>query len=1103
MPRMPGIKKVMVLGSGSIKIGEAGEFDYSGSQALKALKEEGIETVLINPNIATIQTDPRIADRVYLVPIETDYVERILESERPDGILLGFGGQTALNCGYESAKHGLFEKYNVKVLGISIESIEVADDRERFRETMIQEHITVPRSSIATSVDEAVKVAERIGYPVMIRVAYTLGGKGSGVANSEMELREIASRGLAQSMAQKILVEEYLGHWKEIEYEICRDYADNCIAVCNMENFDPMGVHTGDSIVVAPSQTLNDNEYQLLRDVAFRVVRVLKIVGECNVQFALSPTSDEYRVIEVNSRLSRSSALASKATGYPLAFIAAKLAIGYTLLELTNKVTQITTACFEPAMDYIVVKIPRWDLQKFPKANRHIGTQMKSVGEVMGIGTCFEEAIQKAVRMLEIGKIGLVCNYEEDEHESTEKLEDALANPTDERLFKIVKALKLGFSVQKINKLTGIDQFFLHKISGIIEKERELRLKNHLDSETRGTEHRYLREAKELGFSDLQIARCLGTSEGVVRQLRKSLGITPIVRQIDTLAAEWEAQTNYLYLTYGGTEDDISFDFADKKVLVLGSGTYRIGASVEFDNSCVNAVWSLKKLGVGQVVVINCNPETVSTDYDIADKLYFEELSFERVSDICEKEKPYGVIVSVGGQTPNNLALPLSKSEIPILGTAAEDIDRSEDRSKFSSLLISLDIPQPKWMKLVKIEDAKKFAREMGFPVLVRPSYVLSGAAMRVAIDEEQLNSFLRLATQVSEDHPVVISKFIENAKECEVDAVCDREDVLIGAIIEHIESAGVHSGDATMTIPATSLEDNIICTLEEYTTKIAKALRICGPFNVQYLVKDGQVSVIECNLRASRSLPFVSKTTGINLIFLATAFMLGRKLSSYNLPKKLTLPSHFAVKVPQFSFMRLDGADTILSVEMMSTGEVACIGDDLHNTLLMSLHSAETYIPTNGGKLFVSVGGKRLKEEVIPIVRAFEEAGYEVYATEHTAEALRALGLEVEVLYKIGEPFRKPNLLDYITNRKLDIIINVPSASTMDKYASMMDDEYIMRRKAVEFNIPVFTNLQLARVLAQAVSAESLRNGNNKRRVKSHLIPLNEYMENVPYKLW
>jgi carbamoyl-phosphate synthase large subunit len=1096
------IRKVMVLGSGSIKIGEAGEFDYSGSQALKALREEGIETILINPNIATIQTDPRIADKVYLVPIEVDYVEKIIERERPDGILLGFGGQTALNCGYESAKRGLFEKHNVRVLGISVDSIEIADDRERFREAMLREHIKVPRSSIAMSVDEAISVARRIGYPVMIRVAYTLGGKGSGVAKNETELREIASRGLAQSMAQKILVEEYLGHWKEIEYEICRDYADNCIAVCNMENVDPMGVHTGDSIVVAPSQTLNDHEYQLLRDVSFKVVRTLKIVGECNVQFALNPTSEEYRVIEVNSRLSRSSALASKATGYPLAFIAAKLAVGYTLPELMNKVTRVTTACFEPAMDYVVVKIPRWDLKKFPNANRHIGTQMKSVGEVMAIGTSFEEAIQKAVRMLEIGKLGLVCNQGEDNHANHAMVEDALVNPTDERLFMIVKALKLGFTTETVYKLTGIDEFFLHKIAGIIEMEKTLSSLNLANEPTSEDCAYILRQAKELGFSDLQIARCLDTKESRIREMRKNFGILPAVRQIDTLAAEWEAQTNYLYLTYGGNEDDISFSSPGKKIIVLGSGTYRIGSSVEFDNSCVNTVWALKELKVDQVVVINCNPETVSTDYDTADKLYFDELSLERVRDICEKENPTGIIVSVGGQTPNNIALSLSKSGIPILGTTAENIDRSEDRSKFSALLTSLGIPQPRWMKLISLEDTKKFAKDIGFPVLVRPSYVLSGASMRVALDEEQLENVLDLATQISKDHPVVISKFIENAKECEVDAVCDGNDVLIGAVIEHIESAGVHSGDATMTIPPTSLNNHVMDTIQEYTARIAKALRICGPFNVQYLVKDGEVSVIECNLRASRSLPFVSKATSINLIRLATSFMLGKKLTDFNAPRRFTPPPHYAVKVPQFSFMRLEGADPILNVEMMSTGEVACIGEDLNKTLLMSLHSAEIFIPTNGGRLFVSVGGKKLKDEMLPIVRAFEEAGYEIFATEHTAEALNEIGVEVKVLYKVSEPYRKPNIMEYITTHKLDVIINIASASTIDKYASMMDDEYIMRRKAVEFNIPVFTNLQLVRVLAHAVRTEAKRNSNGENdRINPK--PLDKYMEEMPWKLW
>jgi len=867
MPKYEWVRKVIVLGSGPIKIGEAAEFDYSGSQCLKALREEGIETVLVNPNIATIQTDPRLAGKVYLLPVTAEYVEEVIKKERPDGILLGFGGQTALNCGVQLAKRGILEKYDVKVLGTPIKAIEETEDRELFRRAMTRAGIPVPRSMSATSVEEALKISDELGFPVILRVAYTLGGKGSGVAHNRRELKEIVSRALAQSMITQVLVEEYIGKWKEVEYEVMRDSENNCLTVCNMENFDPMGVHTGDSIVVAPSQTLTNREYHLLRSASIKAVQSIGIIGECNIQWALHPRSEEYRAIEINARMSRSSALASKATGYPLAYIAAKLAIGYLLPELINKVTGITTACFEPALDYLVVKIPRWDLRKFRNVDPHLGPQMKSVGEVMAIGRTFEEALQKAVRMLDIGRMGVVGD--DDEPEPLESLLDALENPTDERLFKVAKAIKMGVPIEKIYELSGIDPWFLYKIRNIVEMEKRLKTLRLSDKEA----PEVIREAKRLGFSDAQIAKYLGVDEMEVRRFRKRFGIVPVVKQIDTLAAEWPAKTNYLYMTYSGDEDDIKFDsHGKKKVIVLGAGVFRIGSSVEFDWSGVNTIWALKRRGIDEAIMVNYNPETVSTDYDISDKLYFEELTFERVLDIYEKEKPLGVIVSVGGQIPNNLALKLSRAKVRLLGTSSRSIDLAEDRSKFSALLDDLGIPQPEWSKLTTIEDAERFAENIGYPVLIRPSYVLSGYAMRVAYNSRELRDYLELATKVSPEHPVVISKFIEGAKEVEVDGVSDGEDTLIGAIIEHVEQAGVHSGDAVMSIPPLTLSSKVIKKIEDYTRAIARALKIKGPFNIQYLVKNEEVSVIECNLRASRSLPYVSKTRGINLIEVATA---------------------------------------------------------------------------------------------------------------------------------------------------------------------------------------------------------------------------------------
>jgi len=1089
MPKLEWIKKVLVLGSGAIKIGEAAEFDYSGSQCLKALKEEGIETVLINPNIATIQTDPRLSGKVYLLPVTPEYVEKVIQREHPDGILLGFGGQTALNCGIELSKSGILEKYRVKVLGTPVQAIEDTGDRERFREAMLKAGVPPLRSKAATNVAGALDVAKEIGYPVIIRVAYTLGGKGAGVAHNAWELKELATRGLAQSRISQILVEEYVGHWKEVEYEVMRDQNDNCLTVCNMENFDPMGVHTGDSIVIAPSQTMTNREYHIIRSISIKAIRALGIVGECNIQWALHPKSEECRVIEVNSRMSRSSALASKVTGYPLAYIATKLTIGYTLPELVNKVTEVTTACFEPALDYVTVKIPRWDLQKFKNADRHVGPQMRSVGEVMSIGRCLEEALQKAVRMLDTGKVGLVCNPEDSEIEPMERIREVIANPTDERLYKIVKALKLGLSIEEIYHLSGVDPFFLYKIQNIINMETKLRSLQLKDS----TAKDIIKEAKRLGFSDEQIAICTDTSEPEVRQFRKTAGIVPSVKQIDTLAAEWPAKTNYLYLSYGGDEDDIEFSKDKNKVLVLGAGVFRIGSSVEFDWCGVNTVWALKKYGIQEAIMVNYNPETVSTDYDVSDKLYFEELSTERILDIYDKENPQGIIASVGGQIPNTIAMKLAHSGVKLLGTAAEDIDRAEDRSKFSELLDKLDIPQPPWSRLASIEGAKMFAEKIGYPVIVRPSYVLSGSAMRVAQDETSLENFLKLAAKVSRDHPVVISKFIEGAKEVEADGVSDGETCLIGAIIEHVEYAGVHSGDATMTIPPQTLSSEVIQKVENATKRIVEALKIKGPYNIQYLVKGDEVSVIECNLRASRSMPFVSKTRGVNLIELATIAMLGKKFSTAL--KSCELPSidHVGVKVPQFSFMRLSGADPVLGVEMLSTGEVACLGENFADAFSKALQSAEFRMPPKNGSVLITVGGDEPKRRAVALAMAFEDMGFKIYATKHTAEVMQAGGIKsVETLYKVKEA-KEPNIVDFLLDHKIDLVINVPMPNKRSSYTDVLTDGYVIRRQAVEFNVPVIVNLELAYALVRVLKQH------NGTTIRS----LNEYMDALPWKFW
>ncbi|MFH0848611.1 MAG: carbamoyl-phosphate synthase (glutamine-hydrolyzing) large subunit [archaeon] len=1084
MPKHDWIKKVLILGSGAIKIGEAAEFDYSGSQALKALREEGLETVLVNPNIATIQTDPKVADRVYLVPVTPEYVEKVIEKERPDSILLGFGGQTALNCGVKLAEKGILERYNVRVLGTPISAIVEADNRELFRQAMIRASVPIPKSGSASSCEQALLVADKIGYPVIVRVAYTLGGKGSGVAHNPDELRKIVDRALGHSMIGQVLVEEYLKHWKEIEYEVVRDGNNNCLTVCNMENFDPMGIHTGDSIVVAPSQTLNNREYQLLRTLSIKVIQSLGIVGECNIQWALDPKSEEIRAIEVNSRMSRSSALASKATGYPLAYVAAKLAVGYNLPELTNKVTKVTTACFEPALDYIVIKIPRWDFQKFRNIDPTLGPQMKSVGEVMAIGRTFEEALQKAVRMLDIGRIGLVCNSADPENRSIGDLRKNLARPTDTRLFQIVEALKKGLSIEEIYKITGIDPWFLNGIANIIEMEHNLRSSGIEENGFRDI----LIEAKKAGFSDSQVAECLKCDETRVRKLRKTLGIRPVTKQIDTLAAEWPANTNYLYLTYGGNEDDIHIN-STRKVLVLGSGAFRIGSSVEFDWCAVKTIEALKREGIEEAIMINYNPETVSTDYDISDKLYFEELTLERILDIYENEKPLGIIVSVGGQTPNNLAKKLAKAGVKLLGADAESIDTAEDRSKFSNLLDRLRIPQPRWNRLADIKDAKQFADDIGYPVLVRPSYVLSGSAMRVAYDAEELEEYLQLATDFSAGNSVVISEFMEDAREVEVDAVTDGRDVLIGAVIEHIENAGVHSGDATMCIPAIDLPNETIATIKMHTNSIGKALKAATPFNVQYLVKDGEVYVIECNLRASRSMPYTSKTIGVNLIEAATSVIMGGSLKELDLHSPEHLP-YVSVKAPQFSFMRLEGADTILGVEMMSTGEVACFGKDLSDALLMAYEAAEFTVTPNPGSVLITVGNANDKAKMIPIALRLGEAGFKIYATKGTADTLLKAGIpDVTVLYKIREG-KEPNVMSYLLERKIGMVINIPSRKEHRRINGTRSDGYAVRRLSAEYNIPIVTTKELAEAITKALTNGGNRDGGIKA--------LNDYMNDL-----
>ena len=1047
------IKKIIVLGSAALKIGEAGEFDYSGSQAIKALNEEGIQTVLVNPNIATIQTSEHLADNIYFLPVNANFVEKVIEKERPGGILLSFGGQTALNCGMELAKNGVFKKYKVKVLGTPLEAIENTEDRGLFIDRLNEINIKTPRSLAVNSREEVLKTAKEIGYPVMIRIAFALGGLGSGVCTSEDEVRELADK--AFSYTNQILVEEYLEGWKEIEYEVVRDLHDNCITICNMENFDPLGIHTGESIVVAPSQTLNNHEYHWLREISIKVIRHIGIIGECNIQYALDPKSGDYRVIEVNARLSRSSALASKATGYPLAFVAAKLALGYSLTELKNSITQTTMACFEPALDYIVVKIPRWDLKKFRHVSHQLGSGMKSVGEVMAIGRSFEEALQKALRMLDIGVQGLTGNA----HLKFEDFKEELKNPTEERVFAVAQALQSGRSVEDVYKLTHIDKWFLYKIQHIVDIEKSIAVyKNGVCP--KGT----LLEAKQTGFSDQQIASILNYEEDEVRGMRKNYGLKPCVKQIDTLAAEYPAKTNYLYLTYNGTSDDVEFR-NQNTVIVLGSGVYRIGSSVEFDWCCVNAVSTLRKMKY-QTILINCNPETVSTDFDECDRLYFDELSFETILEIYEKEHPLGIVISMGGQVPNNLAVKFQRQGLKILGTSAENIDRAEDRHKFSSLLDALEIDQPEWKELLTLKEAKKFANKVQYPILVRPSYVLSGAAMGVASTDEELTTFLEKAVEISNECPVVISKFLENAKEIEFDAVAMNGEVIVNAISEHVENAGVHSGDATLVLPPQRTYLETIRKIRNISSKIALALQITGPFNIQFIAKANYVKVIECNLRASRSFPFVSKVCKINFIEIATKALMGKTAEVP--PNSFMDLNYVGVKAPQFSFTRLLGADPTLGVEMASTGEVGCLGDDFEEAFLKALISVGFKFPLKN--ILISTGPLENKAEFISSARLLKEAGVQIFATRGTSKFMKQYDIEAKIL---NWPLEKksPNVLEFLSNGALDLVINIPKNFQEEE----LTNDYIIRRKAVDFGIPLITNLQLARRFVEAISRKQL----------------------------
>ena len=1052
-----GIAKVLLLGSGALKIGEAGEFDYSGSQALKALREEGIYSVLINPNIATVQTSEGVADKIYYLPVTPEFVEQVIEKERPDGILLSFGGQTALNCGVALYKSGVLEKYNVQVLGTPVQAIIDTEDREIFAGKLAEINVKTPKSIAASNMEEAFAAVDKLGFPVIIRAAYTLGGLGSGFCSNKEELERLAAS--AFSYSPQVIVEESLKGWKEVEYEVVRDKYDNCITVCNMENFDPLGIHTGESIVVAPSQTLSNSEYHKLRSIAIKIIRHIGIVGECNVQYALDPNSEDYRVIEVNARLSRSSALASKATGYPLAFVAAKLGMGYGLHEIKNSVTKVTTACFEPALDYVVCKIPRWDLNKFEGVSKVIGSSMKSVGEIMAIGRSFEEAIQKGIRMIGQGMHGFVGNVLK-----TKDIDEELVNPTDSRIFAIAGAFDKGYSVEKIHELTKIDHWFLQRLENIHLLKEEL---SKLDKETDISEG-LLRKAKQYGFSDFQIGRLTVKNTSLshhekmlkVRDYRKKLGVLPCVKQIDTLAGEYPAMTNYLYVTYNGSENDVKYEHDGRSVIVLGSGAYRIGSSVEFDWCGVSALNTIRKSGY-RSVMINYNPETVSTDYDTCDRLYFDELSFERVMDIIELEEPKGVIVSTGGQIPNNLAMRLHGQHVKILGTSPESIDRAEDRQKFSTMCDELGIDQPRWSELTSIEDIYHFVDKVGFPVLIRPSYVLSGAAMNVVSNKDELLHFLELAAEVSKDHPVVVSEFIEQAKEVEIDAVAQEGEVKAYAISEHVEFAGVHSGDATIVFPAQKLYVETIRRIKKIARSIAKELNISGPFNMQFLAKDNDIKVIECNLRASRSFPFVSKVLKYNFIDMATRIMLGEKVEALN--KSVFDLDYVGVKASQFSFARLLKADPVLGVDMASTGEVGCIGENYYEAILKSMLSVGHRIPKKN--ILISSGPTRSKVELLNSTRMLIEKGYNIYSTAGTAKFFKENGIDTQILYWPDED-KEPNIMEYLHDRRIDLVINIPKNHTKRE----LDNGYKIRRAAVDYNIPLITNARLASAFIYAI---------------------------------
>ena len=1055
----PEIKKVLLLGSGALKIGEAGEFDYSGSQALKAMKEEGISTVLINPNIATVQTSDGFADKIYFLPVTPYFVEKVIQRENPDGILLAFGGQTALNCGVELYRSGILEKYGVKVLGTPVQAIMDTEDRELFVKKLDEIDIKTIKSEAVSTVQDALDAANRLGFPVIVRAAYALGGLGSGFCDNEQELIALTEKAL--SFSPQVLVEKSLKGWKEVEYEVVRDRFDNCITVCNMENFDPLGIHTGESIVVAPSQTLTNEDYHYLRKLAIKIIRHIGIVGECNVQYAFDPQSMDYRVIEVNARLSRSSALASKATGYPLAFVAAKLGLGYGLFDLKNNVTKETSAFFEPALDYIVCKIPRWDLGKFHGVRREIGSSMKSVGEVMAIGRTFEEVIQKGLRMIGQGMHGFTGNKEM----TVEDIDKSLAEPTDKRIFVIASALEKGYSVDKIHELTKIDRWFLYRLQNIVTTSHQLKEFNTLEE----LPSDLLRLAKEQGFSDFQVARCIFKGEMKnnaeeanlkVREFRKKLGIVPVVKQIDTLAAEYPAQTNYLYLTYNGAENDIDYLHDHRSIVVLGSGAYRIGSSVEFDWCSVNALMTVKKEG-WRSVMINYNPETVSTDYDMCDRLYFDELTFERVMDILDLESPHGVILSVGGQIPNNLATRLDERGVNILGTTAKSIDNAEDRNKFSAMLDRLGIDQPRWRELTSFEDINKFIDEVGFPVLVRPSYVLSGAAMNVCSNPDELERFLRLAANVSKQHPVVVSEFIQNAKEIEMDAVAQNGEIKVYAISEHIEYAGVHSGDATIQFPPQKLYVETMRRIKKVSSQIAAALNISGPFNIQFLAKNNDIKVIECNLRASRSFPFVSKVLKINFIDIATKVMLGIPVEK---PHKNAFDlDYVGIKASQFSFSRLQGADPVLGVDMSSTGEVGCIGVDTSEALLKAMLSVGLRIPKKG--ILLSTGSAKQKTDMLDAAHQLNNKGYRIYATAGTHQFLNDNGIPAIKVYWPSQSDMQPQALQMLHDKEIDLVVNVPKNLTPTE----LGNGHKIRRAAIDLNIPLLTNARLASAFINA----------------------------------